>query len=294
MEYGTKEWFEHMFSRAAQGEDLWGHQWRAIQKYRYLLTLSLVRDRLAERDGQRILDLGCGLGDFTALLHAGNPANEVYGSELVETAVETASRRYPAIHFTTGVLPEIPLEGRFDGIAALECINYLDAEGRRETMRNVAAKLDDEGWFLFSGHLGQDPGDRRYFSEQDVVTCMETTGFSIEQRCYNYAVLYNRLESPFLRVVNLSAKIDAARSSGTSEPERIQRVLRLLSIPIAGAIARIGIGIGGAVCKAILKSLQPMGFITFTQSLSRRFLGERGKSHIIVLAVKKPCTDVEP
>ena len=291
MEYGTKEWFEHMFSRAAQGEDLWGHQWRAIQKYRYLLTLSLVRDRLAARDGQRILDLGCGLGDFTALLHAENPANEVYGSDIVETAVETASRTHPAIHFTTGVLPEIPLEGRFEGIAALECINYLDPEGRRETMRNVAAKLAESGWFLFSGHLGQDPGDRRYFSEQDVVTCMEAAGFSIEQRIYNYAALYNKLESPFLRVVNLSAKIDAARSGGTSEPERIQRLLRVLSVPVFGAIARIGIGVSGAVCKVILRSLQPMGFITFTQTLSRSFLGERGKSHIIVLGVKRRRTE---
>jgi hypothetical protein len=117
---------------------------------------------------------------------------------------------------------------------------------------------------------------------------MENAGFSIERRIYNYAVLYNRLESPFVRVVNLSARIDTARDRNAPETGTAQQVLRVLSVPVLGAIARFAIHFSGAACKAILRSLQPIGLIKLMQVLSRRFLGERGKSHIIVLGVKRP------
>ncbi len=287
MEYGSKQWFEYMFSRAAQGEDLWGHQWRAIQKYRYLLTLSLVRDRLAERGGQRILDVGCGLGDFTALMHGQNPGNNVFGTDIVETAVESASRAHPEIRFSVGVLPDIPVEGPFDGIAALECINYLDPDARQQTMHNVAAKLTDGGWFLFSGHLGQDSGDRRYFSEADVIAYLEAAGFRIEQKTHNYAVLYNKLESPFLRVINLSAKLDAAKRGTPPDSPRIARIVKALSTPVAGPVLHVAARTSAALCRVFLKILQPVAFIRLTQRISRGLLGDRGKSHVIVLGVKR-------
>ncbi|MCC6487279.1 MAG: class I SAM-dependent methyltransferase [Candidatus Hydrogenedentes bacterium] len=281
MEYGGKEWFEHMFSPASQGEDLWGHQWRAIQRYRYLITFELVRECLSARSGQRILDLGCGLGDFTAMLHGANPGNDVCGIDIAETAVAAAARRFPEISFTSGALPEVQAPGLFDGISALECINYLASAERNLAMRNIAARLREGGWFLFSGHLSRAKADARYFSEAEVLENMRNAGFTIHTVKFNYAVLYSYCESPFLRAANLAAKLEdpAAVAGG--------RLGRALRAPAMGSVLRLAVRATAIPCKFVLRFLQPVAFIRFMQWTGRCLLGEKGKSHIIVLGIKE-------
>ena len=60
--YGSRAWFDQMFSSAALGYDQWGHQWRASQRFRHRLTLEMIRDRLLHSPAETILDIGCGLG----------------------------------------------------------------------------------------------------------------------------------------------------------------------------------------------------------------------------------------
>ena len=282
MEYGDKEWFEHMFSRASQGEDLWGHQWRAIQRYRYLITFDLVREHLSARSGQRIVDLGCGLGDFTAMLHRANPGNEVWGVDIAETAIAAATSRFPDIKFTPGALPELQVPGSFDGISALECINYLAPADRRLAMRTIAERLSPGGWFLFSGHLSREKSDARYFSELEVLETMRDAGFTIAAVRFNYAVLYSYCESPFLRTANLASKVDgyAAGSGGF--------VVSVLRTPLLGPVLKLTVRAAAFVCRFMLRFLQPATFVRFMQWTGRMLLGERGKSHIIVLGIKEP------
>ena len=280
MEYGDKEWFEHMFSRASQGEDLWGHQWRAIQKYRYLITFDLVRERVSARPGQRILDIGCGLGDFTAMLFCAKPDNEVWGIDIAETAVHAAALKYPGIRFVAGALPEVQAPGAFDGISALECINYLSPGDRRLAVCTIAQRLRPGGWFLFSGHLSREKRDIRYFSEAEVLDSIRDAGFTIERVVYNYAVLYGYCESPFLRAVNLAAKLDEISARRESLAGRV------LTLPAAGPVLKLSVRAVASLCKAALRFLQPLPFIRFMQWSGKALLGERGKSHIIVLGIK--------
>ncbi len=76
-------------------------------------------------DGERALDLGCGLGDFTAeLARAGVRA---IGAEVAQAAVARASRRHPEVEFC--VVPfDGPLpfdDGAFELVWASEVIEHV-------------------------------------------------------------------------------------------------------------------------------------------------------------------------
>jgi len=61
--------------------------------------------------GDRVLDIGCGTGDFTAELAGLLPDTEVSGVDLFEEMVSHARRAYPAVQFTAADLTT----ARFDG-----------------------------------------------------------------------------------------------------------------------------------------------------------------------------------
>jgi 2-polyprenyl-3-methyl-5-hydroxy-6-metoxy-1,4-benzoquinol methylase len=78
--------------------------------------------------GLRVLDAGCGDGNFTqSLSEAGF---EMYGIDLSEGGISLAMRRYPACHFAKwsvydeyqGAFPEVP---SFDAIVCVEVIEHL-------------------------------------------------------------------------------------------------------------------------------------------------------------------------
>lgn len=67
-----------------------------------------------------VLDVGCGLGEFTAALAAVQTANRVTGVELSERAVRRASEGKPGIHFPVGALPDLALpDATFDVVREL-------------------------------------------------------------------------------------------------------------------------------------------------------------------------------
>lgn len=86
-------------------EDRWDSHWddfgeanerNPAQEYRRRLAL-----RLLERRGppERLLDIGCGNGEFLATAAARWPAAELLGLELSEAAVADARRKVPKAHF---------------------------------------------------------------------------------------------------------------------------------------------------------------------------------------------------
>jgi ubiquinone/menaquinone biosynthesis C-methylase UbiE len=77
------------------------------------------------RPGDRVLDLGCGEGDFTAVL--ANAGAHPVGADVAERALERARRRHPELRFEL-VPPHGPLpwdDGAFDVVWASEVLEHV-------------------------------------------------------------------------------------------------------------------------------------------------------------------------
>jgi 2-polyprenyl-3-methyl-5-hydroxy-6-metoxy-1,4-benzoquinol methylase len=81
------------------------------------------------RPGRRVLDLGCGQGDLTAVLAAAG--GDVLGVEVAQAAVDRARRRHAELQFTL-----VPLDGAlplddtsFDVVWASEVIEHVADTG---------------------------------------------------------------------------------------------------------------------------------------------------------------------
>ncbi len=279
--YGTKGWFEQMFSSARDGYDEWGHQWRASQKYRYILALSTIEELLNQRNPQFILDLGCGLGDFTNLVRSINPKNILRGMDISRNAVLGASRKYPQIEFRYGELPDILYNEQVDGIIALECVYYLDEKKRKTALNNIYIHLKPGGWFLFSSPI--DDGSR-YFSIDQASELFRQIGFGIHKIHYNYAGLYTRFERPFLKILHISRILREMEIDPDKKWSGKKEVLhRITLLPVMRYILEKTIKVSAYVSRKILRSI---AFVRLFQWASRTFLGNQGRSHIVVLAFK--------
>ena len=279
--YGTKDWFEQMFSSARDGYDEWGHQWRASQKYRYILALSTIEELLSQGNPQSILDLGCGLGDFTNMVRSVNPKNILRGMDISRNAVWGARRKYPQIKFRYGELPDISYVEKFDGIIALECVNYLDEKKRKTALNNIHIHLKPGGWFLFSSPI--DDGSR-YFSIDQARQLFRQIGFRIHEIHYNYARLYTRFERPFLKILHISRILKEMEIDPDKKWSGKKEVLhRITLLPVMGYILKKTIKV---LAHVSCKMLRPIAFVRLFQWASRTFLGNRGRSHIVIMAFK--------
>lgn len=280
--YGTKEWFEFQFSKAFEkGEDLWGHQWRASQKYRYNISLKAVKDKIFQKKAHKILDLGCGLGDFTNLVYSLNPSNMLFGMDISKNAIRAAKIRHPKISFKNGTLPEISFNEKFDGIIALECICYLDKQKRIEAFKNIKEYLIEKGWFLFSSPL--DDGVK-YFSEEEVINLLRKSSFKIEKITYNYAKLYTFFEKPFLKLISLANKLQHISSKEQTDVAILSKkekfLLEISHVPVLRKLIKYFLTLSSEFSKFVLKS---NWIVTFFQTMGRLCLKEKGRSHIIIL-----------
>ncbi|QUG99666.1 methyltransferase domain-containing protein [Saccharopolyspora erythraea] len=80
----------------------------------------LVADAVGIRDGDRVLDVGCGRGKGTALVAEEYPVREIYGSDLLEVQVDRAKNANAAaiaampgrLHYVAGAASRLPLPER--------------------------------------------------------------------------------------------------------------------------------------------------------------------------------------
>jgi 2-polyprenyl-3-methyl-5-hydroxy-6-metoxy-1,4-benzoquinol methylase len=104
-------------------EDLWERLPDERELPDYELRLAFARDHI--RPGMRVLDLGCGAGEFTAALAAWGV--DVVGAEVAETAILTAQRLHPDGDFR--LVPfdgELPFEDvAFELVWASEVIEHV-------------------------------------------------------------------------------------------------------------------------------------------------------------------------
>jgi SAM-dependent methyltransferase len=101
-------------------------------------------------EGAKILDLGCGVGDFYAHLRKKNISCDYLGVDLAEAMVERAKERFPDGRFAVGNVLDWTDAPRFDYTVAF-AIHNVRMEGGAELLRDVTKRqfeLCDRGAHL--------------------------------------------------------------------------------------------------------------------------------------------------
>ena len=86
----------------------------------------ILRQVLGDRVVHRVLDVGCGRGDFARQVAA--IGHEVHGMELAPMAVDAARRLHPALPVTCHAVEDEPWpfsSASFDAVIAMEVIEHL-------------------------------------------------------------------------------------------------------------------------------------------------------------------------
>ena len=136
----TARWYEDKVQRFGYDHRGLGFRSRSSQEKRFEALLSL-----GDLHGRRLLDVGCGFGDFLEFLHARGNKPIYTGLDICEPMVQRCRQRYPvsAGRFVVGdVLAHYPDEP-YDYVVA-SGIFGLDATGTRERIRPTVERMF--GW----------------------------------------------------------------------------------------------------------------------------------------------------
>lgn len=112
-------------------------------------------DALDVRPGHRVLELGCGTGQVTALLAARGA--EVVAVDALAAMMDGARRRVPSARFVEGDILDVDISDGYDRVVLSFVLHNFDAAGRTEVLRRSAVALADGGlvgildWALPSG-----------------------------------------------------------------------------------------------------------------------------------------------
>lgn len=290
--YGTKEWFESQFDKTDSLGDKWGHQWRGSQKYRYLLYLRILKKLIPSQKTLKILDIGCALGDFTQKVSQLDTKNEIYGVDISENAIKMVSKKYPGMKFRINFLPDLSFDrNSFDLVMCLEVLYYLNREDRVTSLCNIKNILVSQGYFLFSAVLD---GGVHYFSEEEVVQ-MISDNFYIEVINFNYAKLYTLLETKLILFINISRILTMDKTKFThwcneiqneNNREKIRNLINvrvLLCSPLLFRVTKSILLVSDKVISYFISKELPVILFYY---LTKYILGDKGKTHIIILARK--------
>ncbi|WP_435631532.1 23S rRNA (guanine(745)-N(1))-methyltransferase [Carnimonas bestiolae] len=83
---------------------------RFLEAGHYQPLAAYLREQSADLAPQRLLDIGCGEGYFTAALAAGFPEAASYGVDISKNAVQKAAKKYPAVSFCVASNHDLPFE----------------------------------------------------------------------------------------------------------------------------------------------------------------------------------------
>ncbi|WEU39793.1 MAG: class I SAM-dependent methyltransferase [Candidatus Odinarchaeum yellowstonii] len=284
--YGTIKWFEYMFEKG----DRWGHDWRASQSLRYKLYLNILKDILTKKSQIKILDIGCGICNFTHKVYDINRTNKIYGMDISKNAISYALKKYPHFTLCQAELPEIPFKGlSFDLIMCLEVLYYIKKPKRELSIKNIKNFLTRAGYFLFSTALGQG-----YLSEDEAIKLISKY-FHIEKIIYNYGRICRLIERFLLKIMrgaNLIKKILLGNRELTlsSKLKRSKKLILILKLAELGnknlKLKSLLLKLINSLILVIKNFLSSERIAEVFYKLTKLLLKGRGKTHLIILAKK--------
>ena len=144
---------------------------------------------------QKILDYGCGTGDFYTFLKQQDLTVKYTGVDINENFIALAKKKFPECTFKVMSIDEEPLEGYFDYIFICGVFN-LKVPGIQRDVRNALVKLFqycNKGLALnaLSSHAPIKDPELNYTSPEDMVK------FCIENLSPSVALHHDRIENDF-------------------------------------------------------------------------------------------------
>ena len=174
--------FEDMYRNC---EDPHG-QSHELQRVDYQIVLGVLNRTMAgfppQTARRSILDVGCGLGYFTAQLKHSFPESDVSGCDISQTAVEKAAAIAPQCEFFTLDLKDLTsaAERRYDVLVAMHVLCYFTDEEIHRVVGNLGALLNPGGYVIVGHHLPPKMSFGRFIqSLDDARSLFGASGFGI-------------------------------------------------------------------------------------------------------------------
>lgn len=149
----TRPHFNELYSKK-KGEDPWGTNWRATQKFRNGFYCDIFLKALSGRAAEklRVLDIGCGAGVLTKTLYTAFiekfPGSVWDAVDVSDVAIERAQENCEGldINFQVSTPGLTELEpGKYDIVLAFEMISYFEGDERTKLFQVMKRCLKKNG-----------------------------------------------------------------------------------------------------------------------------------------------------
>ena len=146
----------------------------------------LVVRELGKRPRARLLEIGCGTGDFVGQL-LDQPNLEITGSEVYLAGLLAARKRLPQIDFVQFDVTQEIIGQSYDVVTAFDVLEHIEDD--RAAMANIRAMLADDGRAVISvpqhpflwGPLDEIVRHKRRYTRSEMVAKLSESGFVIDR-----------------------------------------------------------------------------------------------------------------
>lgn len=101
-------------------------------------------DLLAPKNGEKILDLGCGTGDLAKKLH--DLGTEVTGVDKSSNMVSAAVKKYPEISFRVADATDLPYRNEYDAVFSNATLHWV--KDPKKALESIYNSLKENGRFV--------------------------------------------------------------------------------------------------------------------------------------------------
>ena len=120
---------------------------------------------LPQRDGAKILDLGCGTGLELGYYFETVPAAEVTGIDLAPGMLDALRRKFPdrSLTLVRGSYFDVPLgDGAFDAAVSVESLHHFTQEEKVPLYEKVRKALKPGGYFILTDYFAASDEEERF------------------------------------------------------------------------------------------------------------------------------------
>lgn len=187
----------------------------------------LVRQDVTRLGRARLLDIGCGTGDFLGKI-IDMPGLSATGSEIYLSGLKIAQKRQPRAEFIQFDVTQGVLDRQFDIITAFDVLEHVEQD--EAGFRHIHDMLSDDGVYIMSvpqhaflwSRLDEIVHHKRRYSRADLLTKLKAAGFEPQRVTSQVFVLFP--------LVVISRLMDRSKS-GAAPTDNAQALSDRVSFP---------------------------------------------------------------